>query len=111
VEKRGATFVVQHDYALHAVREMFLDSKLTHVVIPLFRKLRTEHLLPDNWREYLKVALFCCPFLTMNLTDSQKFPAEISLLGLAMSVEMGSESKNKRSKIDEVLDIIAANIR
>jgi hypothetical protein len=111
MERRGETFVVQHDYALHPVREMFLESKLNHVVIPLFKRLHAEHLLPNNWREYLKSALFCCPFLTMNLADSQKFPVEISLLGLAMSVEMGSESKNKRSKIDEVLDIIAANLR
>ncbi len=110
LEKRGEAFFLRHDYLLHPVREMFLESKLNHVVIPLFRKLRAECLLPDNWREYLKVALFCCPFLTMNLTDSQKFPPEISLLGLAMSVEMGSESKNKPSKIDQVLDSIAAKI-
>lgn len=110
MEKRGETIFLQHDYALHPVREMFLESKLNHVIIPLFRKLNAEHLLPDTWREYLKSALFCCPFLTMNLTDSQKFPAEISLLGLAMSVEMGSESENKRSKIDQVLDTIAAEI-
>jgi len=110
MKKRGESFIVQHDYALHPVREMFLESKLNHVVIPLFRELHREGLLPDNWREYLKAALFCCPFLTMNLADSQKFPAEISLVGLAMAVEMGSESKNKRSKIDRVLDYIADKI-
>ena len=109
-EKRGDTFFIQHDYTLHPVREMFLESKLNHVVIPLFAKLSAVQMLPDNWREYLKAALFCCPFLTMNLTDSQKFPPEISLLGLAMSVEMGSESKNKRSKIDQILDHIASII-
>jgi len=111
LEKRGETLVVQHDYALHPVREMFLESKLKHTVIPLLRKLRAENLLQENWREYLKVALFCCPFLTMNLTDVQKFPPEISLLGLVMSVEMGSESKNKHSKIDQVLDYVTAEIR
>ncbi|MBI1277037.1 MAG: hypothetical protein GC179_02805 [Anaerolineaceae bacterium] len=106
MERRGQSIVVRHDYSLNPVREMFLESKLNHVVTPLFRKLREESLLPDNWREYLKTALFCCPFLTMNLTDSQKFPPEISLLGLAMAVEMGSESINKRSKIDQILDTI-----
>ncbi len=110
MEKREDTFFIQHDYALHPVREMFLESKLNHIVIPLFAKLKAEEILPNNWRAYLKAALFCCPFLTMNLTDLQRFPSEISLLGLAMSVEMGSESKNKRSKIDQILDTIAAKI-
>ncbi len=110
MEKRGEVFYIQHDYALHPIRNVFLESKLKHVVIPLLRKLYVDQLLPDNWREYLKAALFCCPFLTMNLADPQKFPPEISLLGLAMSVEMGSESKNKRSRIDQVLDTIAAKI-
>ena len=31
----------------------------------------------------------------MNLTDGGKFPPEISLLGLAMAVEMGAESSGR----------------
>jgi hypothetical protein len=110
LDKRGNSFIVQHDYKLHPVRDMFLKSKLNHVVIPLFKKLKTDQTLPNNWREYLKSALFCCPFLTMNLADPQKFPSEISLLGLVMSVEMGSESKHKRSLIDTTIDYIDAQI-
>lgn len=104
--ERGSTLSVEHNYSLHPVREMFLESKLKHVVSPLFKKLHKEQSLPSNWRLILKSALFCCPFLTMNLADPHKFPPEIALLGLAMSVEMGSESKHKRSKIDLVLDQI-----
>jgi hypothetical protein len=40
----------------------------------------------------------------MNLTDSQKFSPAISLLGLAMTVEMGGESVGKQSLIDQILD-------
>jgi hypothetical protein len=105
-----AVISVEHDYALHPIREMFLASKLQHVVIPLLGKLNKEQLLPINWREILKAALFCCPFLTMNLADEGKFPPEISLLGLAMSVEMGSDSKLRRSKIDRTLDQIEKEI-
>jgi hypothetical protein len=104
--EQGDTLIIDHNYMLHPVREMFLESKLKNVVISLFRKLQSDHLLPNNWRDILKAALFCCPFLTMNLSDPDKFPPEISLLGLAMSVEMGSESKSKRSKIDYALDRI-----
>jgi hypothetical protein len=46
----------------------------------------------------------------MNLTDSEKFPPTISLLGLAMAVEMGAESQGKRSFIDQTLDDIEASL-
>jgi hypothetical protein len=40
----------------------------------------------------------------MNLADRAKFPPQIGLLGLAMAVEMGSESSGVRSLIDTTLD-------
>lgn len=95
---------IAHDYALHPVREMFLRSKVERTLIPVLQALRSRGWLRPDWRAYLKAALFCCPFLTMNLTDSGKFPPEISLLGLAMAVEMGGESRGKRSLVDQTLD-------
>ncbi len=106
IHEQDARIFVEHDYSLPPIREMFLTSKIQCVVIPVLDKLIKERLLPTNWREILKTALFCCPFLTMNLADSRKFPPEISLLGLAMSVEMGSESRARRSRIDLALDEI-----
>ncbi len=102
---------IEHDYVPHKVRDMFLESKLTNVIIPLMRYLLEHHMLREDWREYLKSALFCCPFLTMNLADSQKFPPKIALLGLTMSVEMGAESHNLRSRIDRTLDRVADDLR
>jgi len=67
-----------------------------------FLKARNE--LRSDWRGYLKAALFCCPFLTMNLADTAKFPPQIALLGLSMAIEMGSESAGQRSLIDQALD-------
>lgn len=104
----GDTLNVSHNYSLLAVREMFLQSKVGRVLIPVLQLLKLHGMLSDNWKETLKSALFCCPFLTMNLTNSAKFPPEISLLGLSMAVEMGAESRGKRSKIDQVLDEVAA---
>jgi hypothetical protein len=52
--------------------------------------------------------LFCCPFLTLNLADEERFPPEIALLGLAMAVEMGAESAGERSLIDRTLDEVEA---
>lgn len=103
-------WVVEHDYTLHPVREMFLRSKVDKVLVPLLRNWHSAQCLPTNWRLYLKSALFCCPFLTMNLADKQKFPPEISLLGLAMAVEMGAQSSNNISLIDHLLNQIADQI-
>ncbi|NDJ60152.1 MAG: hypothetical protein GYB67_03455 [Chloroflexi bacterium] len=106
--RRPDVWVVEHDYGLHPVREMFLGSKLERVLTPVLRDLRARGWLQPDWRLYLKAALFCCPFLTMNLADRDKFPPSISLLGLAMTVEMGSESLGVRSRIDAALDSVEA---
>jgi hypothetical protein len=104
ISNGGNTLAVNHDYKLHRAREMFLTSKIQRVLIPILKTLKEQNSLRPDWRAFLKAALFCCPFLTMNLTDSARFQPEISLLGLAMSVEMGAESREKRSLIDRVLD-------
>jgi hypothetical protein len=110
LEQQGSTWRVRHDYELHPVRQMFLRSKVERVLIPLLGELRRQNWLRNDWREYLKAALFCCPLLTMNLTDNEKFPPEMSLLGLTMAVEMGAESRDKRSVIDRILDEVAGTI-
>jgi hypothetical protein len=101
----GDRIVVEHDFVPTAVRVALLRSKLERVLYPLVRELQQRNCLESGWREDLKLALFCCPFLTMNLSDRQKFPPEITLLGLAMSIEMGSTSLGEaRSLLDAELD-------
>ncbi|MCU0512684.1 MAG: hypothetical protein MUE40_08950 [Anaerolineae bacterium] len=95
---------VDYAYPLHPVRQMFLESKIERVLRPLLTLAEAAQEPLAARRALLKAALFCCPFLTMNLTDSGRFPPEISLLGLAMAVEMGAESQGTRSLIDTVLD-------
>lgn len=94
-------WIVEHNYQVNPVRQMFLSSKVERVLKPILSHLKQQSLLRPDWREFLKAALFCCPFLTLDLT---RFPPEISLLGLSMSVQMGSESKGGRSLIDQMLD-------
>lgn len=103
----GTVWRVTYDYSLAPVRHMFLESKVERVLIPMMHTLKERGWLRADWRAYLKAALFCCPFLTMNLADSGRFPVEISLLGLAMAIEMGAESRGERSLIDRTLDKVA----
>ncbi len=97
-------WMLEYDYALHPVRQMFLHSKVERTLTPTIIALAESGQLRPDWRAYIKAALFCCPFLTLNLADSNRFPPEVSLLGLAMAVEMGAESITERSVIDAVLD-------
>jgi hypothetical protein len=89
---------------------MFWNSKVERVLIPILTELKWRGWLREDWRDYLKAALFCCPFLTMNLTDANRFPPRISLLGLAMAVEMGAASAGRRSALDQALDRIAEQL-
>ncbi len=82
--------IVEHDYNLHPVRQMFLRSKKEHVLAPLLQELKRRNELGSDWQNLLRYALFCCPFLTMNLTDRSYFPWQIGLLGLCFAVEMGA---------------------
>lgn len=101
---------VEHNYPLHPIREMFLKSKSERVLQPLLHDLKARGWLRDDWRSFLKSALMCCPLLTMNLTDQDKFPQEVSLLGLTMAVEMGSHARGQANLIDAVLDEFARNL-
>ena len=92
---------ITHNYALNPLRRMFFDSKFDRVFIPILQQLQAQNALRSDWRELVKLALMCCPLLTMNLTA---FPPKIALLGLCFAVEMGAESTGVRSFIDQALD-------
>ena len=108
LRREANVLVVSYENALHPVRELFFHNKLERVLRPALRELRGRGWLREDWRAYFKAALACCPLLTLNLADRARFPAEISLLGFAMTMEMGAESAGKRSRIDLALDEAAA---
>ncbi|MCL4256456.1 MAG: phosphotransferase, partial [Anaerolineae bacterium] len=110
IEVRGDEWHITYSYALWSVRMMFLESKFERVLIPTLKSLQSRGFLPDNWRDILKSALFCCPFLTLNLADNNRFPPEISLVGLAMSVEMGGNAIQSNHILDNWLDVAQNNL-
>jgi hypothetical protein len=106
-ELRGETLEVEYDDLLPPVRRLFLDSKIERVLTPLLAHLADAGQLRPDWRAYLKAALFCCPLLTRNLGDPAIFPPAISVLGLAIAVEMGSEGGGV---LDGVLDEVELHL-
>ncbi|MBE2193081.1 MAG: hypothetical protein IAE83_02810 [Anaerolinea sp.] len=86
----GSTFTIEHDYQPSTVRQMFKTSKIERVYKPLIEHLTTVDKTPRAYYDdVLSAALMCCPLLTMNLADRERFPAEIGLLGLVMCVQVG----------------------
>lgn len=83
--------VVDHNYALNPLRQGILQSKVELVLEPVRQLLSEKGWLREDHREYLRAAVFCCPLLTMNLCDRAKFPANVSVLGLAHAVMTGNE--------------------
>jgi hypothetical protein len=102
---------VEHDYQLSDIRYVFLESKLSKVLLPLLREFGKRGELKPHWREQLKAALFCCALLTKDLTNRSLFPPDIGLLGLAFAMEMGAESAGQRSLIDRELDEVEEHLR
>jgi len=82
---------VEHNYTMNSLRRGILDSKVELVAKPIVEHLNKLGWLRPDYREYLRAALFCCPLLTMNLCDRAKFPANVSVLGLAHAVMVGNE--------------------
>ncbi len=101
-------FFVTYPHRLPAIREMFWQSKSVRVLKPLLGLLRQRGWLRPNWRDYLQVALACCPLLTMNLADNQRFPPSVALLGFAHVIEMGGRSVDGSSWIEQWLDSVEA---
>ena len=93
--REGDVIVVEHDWALSSLRRGFLDSKVTHYWRPFIAALRDRDMLPDDWQQVMRLALFCCPTLVMNLSAGCGMGAAIhtpktSLVGLSIAVMCGA---------------------
>lgn len=92
VATRGSRIVIEHDYELTPVRKAILETKLTHLLPALLSLLRERGMLPENWAEMVRLALLCCPLLTVDLLDDTKRSAAICWLGLSQVMQMGTLS-------------------
>ena len=104
---------VDHDWELTPLRRGFLDLKVEHVWRPLLAALPHRDLLPADWRRVVRLALFCCPTLVMNLragaahgATAGRSPA-ISALSFALAVMAGSEPEGGSDPFSRFLDAIA----
>lgn len=90
VQIEDERIIVEHNYRLMPIRRALLQTKYENLLLPLVRWLEEQHALPEDWQEFLKLALMCCPLLTINLFDEAKVPPEVGWLGLAQAVQLGN---------------------
>lgn len=74
---------------LSRFRQQVLDAKQRLLIEPLLHWMKSKDALPHG-RRPLDLALMCCPLLTMNLCDANRFPVAISWLAFAHAVQMGN---------------------
>jgi hypothetical protein len=100
VERRGDRLAIETDWSPSPLRLAFLAEKRDRLWRPLLAAMAARGELPDNWRRLLKLALFCCPTLVMNLRAGTGTHNPISsAIGLAVAVMMGSEPEAGASDV------------
>ena len=94
VTLKNDKIIVNHDWKteeLSPLRIKILDIYAEEVWRPLVADLSKRGWLPADWKEYVRKALFCCPFLALNLIDGARFAPPQSLLALSKCVELGAK--------------------
>ncbi len=95
---------VTHDWDLTPLRREFLQTKEEEIWKPLLQRVAPDH--PD-WQRYLRLALFCCPTLVMNLTaGAARHNPTTSLLGLSIAMMCGSPCEKNDDLITAFLNRI-----
>lgn len=98
---------VTTDWTLSDIRKSLLDVKAEQLWRPLLKELAARDLLPEDWRTVIRLGLFLCPTLVMNLRAGATTHNPISsLIGFSMAVMAGSEPVAGESIVSRFLDDI-----
>ncbi|MFG9006959.1 hypothetical protein ACEPWL_13080 [Pseudomonas aeruginosa] len=89
----GGRIFIDFDWTISPLREAFLESKTERYWKPLISELASNGWLPGNWERIVRLALFCCPTLVLDLRAGgiSGHTPHSSALGLAVAVCAGSE--------------------
>lgn len=109
VRRQGDTLVIEHDWRLSPLRQAFLAGKARDLWRPLLALLADSGRLPQDWRQIVRLALFCCPTLVMDLragSASGHNPVS-SAIGLATAIQVGTEPVDGADDASRFLDAIS----
>lgn len=98
---------IDTNWALTPVRQALLAAKAELVWKPLLSSLKADGLLPADWREVIRLALFLCPTLVMNLRAGATTHTEVSsAIAYSVAVMVGSEPETGGDEMTAFLDAI-----
>jgi hypothetical protein len=101
----NGTLEVTHNWTLPPLRQEFLETKEQEIWKPLLQQVAPNH---PNWQQTIRLALFCCPTLVLNLTaGAARHNPTTSLLGLSIALTCGSPCENDDDLITGFLDRIS----
>lgn len=103
----GDRLHVTMDFTPSPVREALLEVKAEALWRPLLATLKARGLLPADWRRVVRLGLFLCPTLVMNLRSGATSHNPVSsLIGLSVAVMAGSEPVAGEDVVTRFLDAI-----
>jgi len=89
------------------VRRELLEVKARHIWRPLLGELKRRHLLPQDWRQVIRLGLFLCPTLVMNLRAGARSHTRVSsLIAFSVAVMVGSPPVEGRDVVTDFLDSV-----
>lgn len=98
---------VTTDWAPSEVRLGLLQVKAERLWRPLLAELAARGMLPADWRTVLRLGLFLCPTLVMNLRAGATTHNSVSsLIGFSVAVMAGSEPVAGDDIVSRFLDAI-----
>jgi len=104
----GGRLSIETDWRPSDVRLGLLQLKFEQIWRPLLVELASRGILPPDWRRVVKLALFLCPTLVMNLRANVEGGSHIatsSAIGFAAAVAMGAEP-DKPDILSAMLDAV-----
>ncbi|MBB1249130.1 hypothetical protein [Rhizobium sp. G21] len=104
---RDGVLLLETDWDLSPVRQALLETKAERLWRPLLALLKSRNMLPEDWRETLKLALSLCPTLVMNLRAGAASHNEISsAIAFSVAMQMGSEPLGDGDRLSRFLDAV-----
>jgi hypothetical protein len=109
--RHGDVLEIETDWALSRLRQLFLEVKAGELWQPLLAEMQRRGGLPTDWRRQLRLALFCCPTLVLNLRSGAGAHNPVSsAIGLGIAAMMGSAPQSgAEDPLTRFLDIIEPN--
>lgn len=104
--ENGSLFA-DFNWRLSPVRQALLQTKAETMWRPLLATLKKKGMLPADWRDVVRLGLFLCPTLVMNLrAGATSHNAISSLIGLSVAVMAGSPPVDGSDMITNFLEMI-----